>query len=426
MSLEASHSDRDRVLPRVGKHRLLMLAAVVVLLALGAAGAYALFGRAATTVTITPISRVVSSTYTLSAVTSLPDASKQQVAARLVSATTPTQTRMVNASGHLSLAATQAKGTLVLRNWDRSAPKTFAAGTVFPDLSGDRVVNCPTTAGTEMVLDASVTLPAADASQGPAVGYAPGHVLQPGADGNIPTTNGKNFTGCYYYIWTNGFCTPGWLGYCWTIEPASPFTGGQDAYNGPMVQQNDIDTAASSLISAHQPDPQQVLQPKIRANERLAGTPQCAPQVRANHQAGDQAAQVKVTVSFTCTGEVYDDAGALEMAAGLLSQQAAANPGGAYTLIGKIKTAVTNAVIGSQGTITLTVSARGVWAYQFTDAQQQQLAALLAGKSERDAAQLAFAQPGVASVTIHLPANQHTLPTDPRQIRIIVQAIPAA
>lgn len=190
-----------------------------------------------------------------------------------------------------------------------------------------------------------------------------------------------------------------------------------------MVQQSDINTAAGSLISAYRPNPQQVLQRTIRSNERLAGTPQCAPQASANHQAGDQAAQVKVTLSFTCTGEVYDEAGALEMAAGLLSQQAAANPGGAYTLMGKIKTTLTNAVMDSQGTLTVTVSARGIWVYQFTQAQQQ-LATLLGGKSERDAAQLAAAQPGVASVTIHLPANQPTLPTDPRQIHIIVQAIP--
>lgn len=161
MPLEASHPDRYRVLRRVGKRRLVMLAAaVLLLLALGAAGAaYALSGRDSTTVTITPTSRTVSNTYTISAVTSLPDASRQQVAARLVSATTPAQTRTVKASGRLSLAATQARGMLTLHNWS-AAPRTFTAGTVFPDLSEDLVVNCGS-APSDIVLDATITVPAA-------------------------------------------------------------------------------------------------------------------------------------------------------------------------------------------------------------------------------------------------------------------------
>ncbi len=433
MAQTESHAAHARLLRRLGKRHLLLITLLaVILVALVAGGAlYALFGQTAT-VTITPSSTTVSASYTLSAVTSQPDASQQQVAARLVSAATPAQTRTVTASGHLSRTATQAKGTLVLRNWDQHAPITYKAGTVFPNLNGDRVVNCPTTVGTEMVLDATVTLPAArdvDSILTPAVAYAPGHVLQPGAAGNIPTTNGKNTPdGCYYYLWTNDFCTPGWLGYCHTVEQAGAFTGGQNAYNGPIVQQSDITSAANSLISAQHPDAQQVLQEHIQTNEQLAGTPTCAPQTSANHRAGDEAALVTVAVSFTCTGEVYDHAGALEMAAGLLSQQAAAYPGGAYALTGKITAAVVSASSSATqpGTLTLIVSASGVWVYHFSDAQQQQLAALLAGKNEQTAIRLAFAQPGVVGVTIHLPTNQQTLPADSRQISIVVQAVPPA
>jgi hypothetical protein len=371
MSQEETHLDHLPVLRRLGKRRLgAMTVVVMLLLALVVGGsAYALLGHSATTVPSPPASSVVSNTFTLSAVTSTPDASRQQVAARLVSVTTPAWTKTVPASGHLALAATQARGTLVLRNWDPSASISFQAGTVFPNLNGDRVVNCPITAGTTMVLDAPVTVPRAMPSGTgvePAVSYAPGHVLQPGAAGNIPNSNGTDPSGCYYYLWTNGFCTPGWLGYCHTVEPAGQFTGGQDAYNGPVVEQSDIDGTANSLTTAHQPNLQQVFRSRVRPHEQLAGIPLCAPQVSADKQISAQANKVTVTVAFTCTGEVYDRVGALEMAAGLLSQQAAANPGGAYALVGPIKARVINATVGSQGTITLVVSARGVWVSQFT------------------------------------------------------------
>ncbi|HLW00160.1 MAG TPA: hypothetical protein VKT82_15935 [Ktedonobacterales bacterium] len=422
MPLPESLMTRYRAARRGLTRRALIIAVVVVvLLALAAGGtAYALLGQTATTVIITPQSSVLSQTYTISAVTSLPDASRQQVAARLVSATTPAQTKTVNASGHLALSATQAKGTLILRNWD-TVPKTFPAGTDLSDWSADMVINCGD-APSHIILDATVTVPpAVGTAAGYGVAYAPAHVLQPGPGGNIPGATPSDGS-CFYFLWAQGKkCIPGYYSHCWTIEPASSFTGGQDAYNGPVVQQSDIDTTVNSLTSAHQPNAQRVLQQRLQPNEQLVGAPQCTPQVSANHQAGDQAAQVQVTVAFTCTGEVYDHTGAMEMAAGFLSQQAAANPGGAYRLAGTIKTTVTNAALGSQKIITLTIAARGVWVYQFTAAQQQQLAALLAGKSAQEAARLAFAQPGVASVTIHLPTGQHALPADSRQITIVLQ-----
>jgi hypothetical protein len=425
MSLEEPPIDRQHGLRRLGKSRLIeIVAAVLVILALVAEGTtYALFGLAAATVTITPASRDVSKIYTLSAVTGTPDASRQQVEARLVSATTPAQTKTAKASGHLSAAAAQARGRLVLHNWD-TAPKIFEAGTVLPDWSADLVVNCGDSPSA-IVLDATVTVPAAvGTAAGYGVAYAPGHVLEPGAAGNIPATTGYN--SCVYFLWAQGKCVPGFYRHCWTIAPASNFSGGQDAYNGPIVQQSDIDTTANSLISANQPDPQQVLQRQMRPGERLVDVPQCTPHASANHQAGDRTAQVTVSVSFTCAGEVYDQQAVFALATRLLTVHAAPAPGTGYALVGKVKTAVINATSAGQGSVTLTVFAEGVWAYQFTDAQKQHLAALLTGKSEPEGIRLAAGQPGVAHVTIQLAASQQTLPTNPRQITIVVQAVPGA
>ncbi len=428
MSPSKPHSDDHPAPRRSGKRRLIVIAAALIILALIAGGtAYALLGRASATVTITPTSTMVSNIYTLSAVTGTPDASRQQVDARLVSATTPAETRTVAASGHVSVSATQAKGTLILRNWD-TAPKTFEAGTVLPDWSADEVVNCGDSPE-DIVLDATVTVPAASGSaKGYGVAYAPAHVLQPGASGNIPGATPSDGR-CFYFLWAQGKkCTPGYFSHCWTIEPAGPFTGGQDAYSGLAIQQSDIDSAANSLISAHQPDALRVLQPQIHANERLMSAPSCAPQASANHQAGDHTAQVTVSVSFTCTGKVYNQQAALALITPKLRAQAAANPGAGYTLAGQIQLTVTNAapVPGEQGTMTLTINAAGIWAYHFTAAQIQHLAALLSGKSAQEATRLASSQPGVADVSIRLGANQQTLPTDPQHITMAVQAVPGA
>jgi len=94
--------------------------------------------------------------------------------------------------------------------------------------------------------------------------------------------------------------------------------------------------------------------------------------------------------------------------------------------VGNVKTALISTAFGDQGRLLLTVEARGVWAYHFTNAQQQQLAKLLAGKSESEALQLADNQPGVAYVMVHLPTNQQRLPTDPQQIVVLVQDVPGA
>jgi VCBS repeat-containing protein len=192
------------------------------------------------------------------------------------------------------------------------------------------------------------------------------------------------------------------------------------------VQQSDIDNEAKALTNANTPNPQQVLQPQIQANERLIGTPQCKPNATSNHTAGDKATSVTVTVSFTRTGEVYDEDGARTMAAGMLKDQATTDPGSGYTLGGNVKTAVNSAIVtdARRGMITLTVNAEGVWVYQFSDAQKQAMAKLIAGKSENDAQMLLLKQTGVKQANIRLAAGDgNTLPADGDQIMVVVESV---
>jgi hypothetical protein len=69
-------------------------------------------------VTITPASKPVSGTFTLSAVTGTPDAAKQQVQARMLSVTTSAETKTVNATGQEHVAGTHASGMVYIATED--------------------------------------------------------------------------------------------------------------------------------------------------------------------------------------------------------------------------------------------------------------------------------------------------------------------
>ncbi len=133
-----------------------------------------------------------------------------------------------------------------------------------------------------------------------------------------------------------------------------------------------------------------------------------------------------VSVSFTCTGEVYDYDDARSLAAQLLKNQAMTDPGSSYALVGTIDTNVISATLtnAGQGIVALLVSAVGRWVYQFSPAQQQQLAQLIAGKGKQAAFALLTSQTGVGNASIQLQGSGNTLPTDPSLISIVIQPGP--
>ncbi len=413
--------------PRRRRWGMIALAAVVVLVLLSGGVAYAFLGglihlgqastggtspATAATVTITPKKSDLSATLNLTAVVGAStDASKQQVGARILSVTTQEYSATVAATGQATKPATQASGILTVANpFNFSA--TLAAGSVFTGNDGVQVVT-----------DAA-------AVDGPYQTVSvPAHAINPGSSGNIAAFDiSRDWCndGLPGGLALSNQLTPqsGGCGASNSVQNPNPFTGGQDASTGPVVQQSDIDNAANSLENQNQPNAQQLLQGQLKTGEQLIGTPQCKPNVTSNHPAGDEASQVTVTVTFTCTGEAYDHDGALALAENLLMQQAANDPGSGYALVGTIKTNLLSAAISdNQGTVAISVSAEGVWAYQFSDAQKQMLAAQIAGKNKQDAESLLTSQAGVAQVDIQLAGGGQTLPTDPRQISIVIQTV---
>ncbi len=350
------------------------------------------------TVTITPASIDLKKTYIIPAVIGTPDVSKHQVQARSLSVSTQPQSKTVKATGTGTTTGTHATGILTIESF--SGAQTFNTGMVLKNEEGASTLS--------MMLDATVTV----ASSGTAT--VPAHVVQVGTKGNIASES-----------WCAPVCgaSPGGS---WRAYNTSPFSGGQDPQPYTAVQQSDIDDAVSALETNNTPNAQQVLQEQVHANEHFVGTPTCNPNVTKDHAAGDEANSVMVMVTFTCTGEVYDQQGALAMAKQWLKQDGAKNPGASYALVGNVVATQIGAQISdaNQGIISVSVAAEGVWVYKFSDAQEQVLAKLIAGKKKATAQSLLSQQPGVMQTNLQLTGGDgDTLPTNFHQIKFVVLSV---
>jgi hypothetical protein len=304
-----------------------------------------------TVVTITPAQKKLQHTYTILAVTGTPDSNRLQVTARQLSSVTAPQSRTVQATGTATTPATYASGTLTLYNYSTTSSLTLNAGMEIANMQSTPV---------DMILDAAVTAPPGQDASNPGTANVPAHVVQAGPIGNLPPVN--NGDAGFYYC-TN--CPNGNVqGY--EIENDSAFSGGGNSQSVTTVQQSDIDNAANALEAANAPHPQQIFQAQIRTNERLINSAQCKPDVSSNHAAGEQATSVTITVTFTCTGEAYDQMAALALAQQLLMKQAKGQFGPHYTLQGFVAATVASAVLTDtkRGTIALTVNTSGTWVAQ--------------------------------------------------------------
>jgi hypothetical protein len=341
-------------------------------------------------VTITPKSQTVSNTYAIFAVTGTPDPAKREVAARILTATSPTQSKTVQSSG--SIPGTRATGTLNFLNTSNST-KSFGS-VILRGASG-----VPVTFNGPVIVSAipgSLTI----------TGFA----VSAGSAGNIGA-----------FDISESCCASGI-----TVKNGT-FSGGQNAQPNSVVLQGDINGAADALTASLTPATQADLQKQVKSNEQVVpGTQKCAKSTfTANHVAGDHAPNVTVTVAITCKEEVYDQQAALTMAESLLKAQASKDPGPAYALTGSIVTNVTKAsVVDTKGTVSLLVSAQGVWVYQFSDAVKQDMKNHIATKSQQDATKYLLSQPGVSDVKIVISSGT-TLP-DAAHITIEIVAIPGA
>jgi len=375
---------------------LVLTAAVVGSIALSAPG---LFGplknvvpkfAAQSTVNIVPDSKTENNNYLISGVTNNPDASKREVSARVVVGTSPAQSKTVSATGVKQTPARAATGTITFVNTLSTAQRI--AVTPFTLSNGVKFEN-----------DASVLVPAANLPTSVGSQTVSAHAITTGSSGNI---NAKAYYGTC--------CANGITAF------NEPFSGGQDPQNYTFVQAGDIQGAVSILEPPLVTQAQNALKSQIKSNEQVAGSTTCSPSVAQNQNAGDKASSVTVTVTVTCKAEVYDQKGTLALVTNLLKTRATNDYGPNYALVGNI---VTQAHVQgvNNGVVNLLVSAKGIWAYQFTDARQLALKKLIAGKSATDAATILKSQEGVANASFD--PNSGTLPTNTDDIKFVIQPV---
>ncbi len=341
---------------------------------------------ATATVTITPASKDESNIFQILGVTGKANPSMREVQARFISTTSQPQSKTVQSTG--SIPGTRATGALIFLN--NGSTKTFGS-VILRGASGVPVTfNGPITV---LALPGSLTV----------TGFA----VNVGSAGNIGALD-----------IVGSCCAPGI-----TVKNGA-FSGGQDPQPNSVVQQSDINSAASALTASLTPGTEADLQKQVQAGEQVvSNTLKCTSAVSANHAAGDHAPNVTVIVSVTCKEEVYNQQAAQTMAANLLVKQASTDLGPNYALTGSIVTQVTKVtVVDTKGTLSILVRAEGVWVYQFSQNVLEGFKNHIANMSNQNAVNYLMGQPGVKAVKIDNP-NGNTLP-DASHIQIKVEHIP--
>ena len=354
----------------------------------------------AATVTLVPETKTLSTTLTITALpTGTPDPARQQVAARLLSVSSPLQSQSGPATGTGHAPARVGEGMLTFYN---AAPysQTVAAGTVLTGADG-----------AEIVTDAPAVIPAGNP---PIEGEAtvPAHAAVIGPQGNIAPLD------------LNGLCCLAGI----SVKNIAAFHDGQDAYDFPMVTQADIDHAAGPLIATLTAATQETLHAEVHENERLAGQVQCQPAVTPDHPAGSDASQVSVSISVTCHAQAYDDGAVVRLVTGVLMQEAVTTLGTGYTLRGTISTTITPAGApphAKPGTLTLLVTGQSTWVYQVRTTEQTRLTKLIAGLSRQQAVHVLQQQEQGHLAAVHIQisglwTDGSRLPTDLAHIHLVV------
>jgi hypothetical protein len=175
---------------------------------------------------------------------------------------------------------------------------------------------------------------------------------------------------------------------------------------------------ASSLKASLDQSVQAALSQQIQPNETLVTPVPCSSTMIPDHKAGSEATQVNVTVSETCTGEVYNTNALHNLLMQVMTQQAVKQLGEGYGLVGDFQTSITKATMNTrQRMVTLQVKVSSTWMYQFSQAQLNQMKLAILGKSKEEATTLLLQMPGIQTVSISIK-NGNAIPTDIQHIHL--------
>ncbi len=335
------------------------------------------------TVTLTPKAQIIT---TIQAFPLVSEGSGNGVPGRVLPVFTLTQTQPTQATGHGHQSAKHATGTLTFYNGLFTA-QFVSRGTLFTGRDGVQVTT-----------SASVTIPAANPPQFAEVSVS-ASTTRAGSAGNIAA-------GDINTTIANG-----------VLVKNSPFAGGQDARDFPLVTRDDIQRVQASLTPHLLQSEQAVLTSQLTASEALA-PPTCTPTTTADHGPGSETTTVQVTVSASCTAVAYNQQAVQVQARQFLTRMAATQLGTGYTLTGAIH--VTNTQATAAKNVVFSFTCAGTWVYTFSPQEQQHLKTLIASKTKPQALQLLRSQQGIASVTIAGVPDNQSLPEDLTHIHVLL------
>jgi hypothetical protein len=314
---------------------------------------------------------------------------------RLLSPITISQAQTVATTGRGHQDARNAVGAITFYNGQLTSI-FVPAGTILTGADG-----------TAISTDQDASIPASNLPQVGQVTVS-AHAISPGSKGNIAALDIN-------------------LGCCATAVKAvntSSFYGGQDERSYQVVTKADITNAAIPLTATVNQSMQGALQGQLKTNEQLSILP-CRPIISSNRNIGDEAIQVKVTVSETCSAVAYSTTALQTKATQLLTTQAYQKLGTGYSLLGDIQIKVIQPSVTntSPHLVFLSFKASGTYLYGLSRQWQEHLMELIAGKPKDQALNMLSAIPEVKQASIRLDGftDGTRLPKNSTYIHLILR-----
>ncbi len=392
---QAPH-EQDAARPSQRRPRLKTLLFALLILCLGTSGAV-LFATSIfphltpdATVTIVPRTQQVAMTTKISVVPGQTDTTEQHIQGRVLPTITMSQAQSIVTTGTHHQDASSAHGTITFYNF-ATFSQTIPAGELLTGADGVQVVtdqDAFIAAGT-LAINGRATVRAHTIMTGPAGNIRTGDIYGPCCRVNISAVN-------------------------------STFAGGQEARTYQTATAQDITNASASLTTSFQYSVQAALQTQVHSDETLITPRSCTQSVTADHQPGEEAVQVHLTVSETCISEAYATHTFHDLIEHMMSQQATKQLGTEYIQRGEIQTSILQVSTKEHGVIEMQVKSVGTWAYQLSQERLEAFTHTIVGKGKREATDMLLHLPGVQTVSIELKQNTDRLPDDEKNIHLLL------
>ncbi len=339
-------------------------------------------------ITIVTASQQLTTASTLQLVTNGDaDPTKNQLPGRELPVLTMSQAQTIPTTGTARQNAKAAHGFITFYN---AAPyvQTVEAGTLLTGADG-----------TQAITDQEATIPAAlMPTEGQTTVLA--HAAITGPTGNIRA--GDIYGQCCRL---NVFVASG------------AFHGGQDARTYQTVTPQDITNVVGRLKTSLDQSVQAAFQTQVPPSETLVTPLSCTSKVTSDHRVGEETVQVQVMLDETCTSTTYTTQALATLATQRATQDANARLGTGYTATG-VQTRITQARRTNHGSSELEITSVSLWAYPFTQEQQDTIKAMIAGMSKDKAKATLLHMAGVQSVSLTLK-NGTMIPVDVKHINIL-------